>query len=104
VHDLMKKVKDRDLYEVKDIKMSLDLAINVFFYLAAIAVIDGSLKKSEKELLNKCGLCLGLDNDLISAVIRWSVNQMEINRKLSQDLQRSIQGRDQIIEKQLFEN
>ena len=104
VHDLMKKVKDRDLYEVKDIKMSLDLAINVFFYLAAIAVIDGSLKKSEKELLNKCGLCLGLDNDLISAVIRWSVNQMEINRQLSQDLKRSIQGRDQIIEKQLFEN
>ena len=104
VHDLMKKVKERDLYEVKDIKMSLDLAINVFFYIEAIAVIDGSLKKSEKELLNKCGLCLGLDNDLISSVIRWSVNQMEINRKLSQDLQRSIQGRDQIIEKQLFEN
>jgi len=49
-------------------------------------------------------LCLGLDNDLISSVIRWSVNQMEINRKLSQDLQRSIQGRDLIIEKQLFEN
>ena len=104
VHDLMKKVKDRDLYEVKDIKMSIDLAIKVFFYLSAIAVIDGSLKKSEKELLNKCGLCLGLENDLISAVIRWSVNQMEINRKLSQELKRSINDRDQIIEKLLFSN
>ena len=104
VHDLMKKVKDRDLYEVKDVKMSLDLAIQVFFYLAAIAVIDGSLKKSEKELLNKCGLCLGLENDLISAVIRWSVNQMEINRKLSQELKRSIDNRDQIIEKQILAN
>ena len=65
---------------------------------------NDKLCQEQKELLNKCGLCLGLDNDLISAVIRWSVNQMEINRKLSQDLQRSIQGRDQIIEKQLFEN
>ena len=50
VHDLMKKVKERDLYEVKDIKMELELAIKVFFYLAAIAVIDGNLKKSEKAL------------------------------------------------------
>ena len=102
VHDLMKKVKERDLYEVKDIKMGLDLAIKVFFYLAAIAVIDGNLKKSEKELLNKCGLCLGLENDLIRAVTRWSVNLMEINRKLSQELKRSNTDRERIIDKLLF--
>ena len=99
VHDLMKKVKDRDLYEVKDIKMDLELAIKVFFYLAAIAVIDGNLKKSEKELLSKCGICLGLEYDLIRAVTRWTVNQMEINRKLNHELKRSVNDRDQIIDK-----
>ncbi|HBR60101.1 MAG: hypothetical protein CL909_05040 [Deltaproteobacteria bacterium] len=103
VHDLMKKVKERDLYEVKDIKMELELAIKVFFYLAAIAVIDGNLKKSEKELLNACGGCLGLEDDLIRAVTRWSLNQMEINRKLTQDLKSSNNARDRIIEELIFE-
>ncbi|MEE3266935.1 MAG: hypothetical protein VX221_09190, partial [SAR324 cluster bacterium] len=98
VHDLMKKVKERDLYEIKDIKMELELAIKVFFYLAAIAVIDGNLKKSEKELLNVCGECLGLEDDLIRAVTRWSLNQMEINRKLRQDLKSSNNNRDRIID------
>ncbi|HIG76381.1 MAG TPA: hypothetical protein EYQ48_00085, partial [Candidatus Lambdaproteobacteria bacterium] len=53
--DLMKKVKERNLDEVKKIKMDPDLSLKVFFYLAAIAVIDGSLKKSEAELLKKYG-------------------------------------------------
>jgi hypothetical protein len=98
----MKKVKDRNLFEVKEITMELDLAIKVFFYLGAIAVIDGSLKKSEKDLLNKCGICLGLEDDLIRAVTLWSVNQMEINRKLSQELKSSNKDRDLIIDKQFF--
>jgi len=102
VHDLMKKVKERNLFEVKEIKMELDLAIKVFFYLGAIAVIDGSLKKSEKDLLNKCGLCLGLADDLIRAVTRWSVNQMEVNLKLSQELKSSNKDRDRIIDELLF--
>ena len=102
VHDFMKKVKERNLFEVKEIKMELDLAIKVFFYLGAIAVIDGSLKKSEKDLLNKCGLCLGLEDDLIRNVIRWSVNQMEINLKLSQELKSSNKDRDRIIDEQFF--
>jgi uncharacterized membrane protein YebE (DUF533 family) len=102
VHDLMKKVKERNLFEVKDIKMELDLAINVFFYLAAIAIIDGNLKKSEKELLNKCGVCLGLDDDLVRAVTRWSLNQMEINRNLRMELTSSNNDRNRIIEKLLY--
>lgn len=102
VHDLMKKVKERNLFEVKDIKMEQEFAIKVFFYLAAIAVIDGNLKKSENELLNTCGACLGLDDDLVRAVTRWSVNQMEINRKLSQELKSSNKDRDRIIDKLLF--
>lgn len=32
VHDLMKKVKERNLFEVKDIKMEQEFAIKVFFY------------------------------------------------------------------------
>jgi uncharacterized membrane protein YebE (DUF533 family) len=82
--------------------MEQEFAIKVFFYLAAIAVIDGNLKKSENELLNTCGACLGLDDDLVRAVTRWSVNQMEINRKLSQELKSSNKDRDRIIDKLLF--
>ena len=96
--DLMKKVKERNLGEVKKIKMDPDLSLKVFFYLAAIAVIDGSLKKSEAELLKKYGNCLGLEVDIIRAVISWSVKQMEINRKLTQDLKTSNTHRNRIIE------
>ena len=96
--DLMKKVKERNLDEVKKIKMGPDLSLKVFFYLAAIAVIDGSLKKSEAELLKKYGNCLDLEVDIIRAVISWSVKQMEINRKLTQDLETSNTHRNRIIE------
>ena len=102
IHDLMEKVKDRSLFEVKDIQMEQELAIKVFFYLAAIAVIDGNLKKSEKELLNKCGMCLGLENDLIRAVTKWSFNQMEINRKLSHELSSSNKDRERIIDSLIY--
>ena len=85
----MKKVKERNLDEVKKIKMDPDLSLKVFFYLAGIAVIDGSLKKSEAELLKKYGKCLDLEVDFIRAVISWSVKQMEITRKLTQDLETS---------------
>ncbi len=98
IHDLMDKVKERKLFEVETIKMETDLAIKVFFYLAAIAVIDGNLKKSEAELLKKCGQCLGLEDDLIRSVTHWSVKQMEINRKLKHDLRNSSQARSRIID------
>ena len=96
--DLMKRVKERNLLEVKKIKIDPDLSLKIFFYLAGIAVIDGSLKKSEAELLKKCGNCLSLDVDFIRAVISWSVKQMEINRKLTQDLKTSNSHRNSIIE------
>ena len=98
IHDLMKKVKERELFEVNKIKMDPDLALKVFFYLAAIAVIDGSLKKSEAELLKKCGNCLDLEVDNIRAGIAWAVKQMEINRKLSHDLKKSKDERGRIID------
>jgi len=96
--DLMKRVKERNLLEVKKINIDPDLSLKIFFYLAGIAVIDGSLKKSEAELLKKCGNCLSLDVDFIRAVISWSVKQMEINRKLTQDLKTSNSHRNSIIE------
>ena len=96
--DLMKRVKERNLLEVKKIKIDPDLSLKIFFYLAGIAVIDGSLKKSEAELLKKCGNCLDLEVDFIRAVISWSVKQMEINRKLTQDLKTSNTHRNSIIE------
>ncbi len=61
-------------------------------------VIDGELKKSEAEMLKKCGQCMGLEDDLIKAVIQWTLKQMEINRKLKEDLKSSNNFRSRIIE------
>ena len=102
IHDLMKKVKERKLFEVHKIKMDPDLALKVFFYLAAIAVIDGSLKKSEAELLKKCGNCLDLEADNIRAGITWAVKQMEINRNLSNELNKSNKERSRILDSSII--
>jgi len=98
VHKLMEKVKERKLDEVVPIKMKPNLAVKVFFYLAAIAIIDGNLKKSEQELLKKCGACLGIERDIETSVIRWSINQLEVNRKLKEDLNNSKNHRNRIID------
>ena len=98
IHALMDRVKKKEIIEIKSIRINDELAIKVFFYLAAIAVIDGELKKSEAEMLKKCGLCMGLDDDLIKAVIQWTLKQMEINRKLKEDLKNSNNFRSRIIE------
>ena len=98
INALMDRVKKKEIIEIKTIRIIDDLAIKVFFYLAAIAVIDGELKKSEAEMLKKCGLCMGLDDDLIKAVIQWTLKQMEINRKLKDDLTKSNNFRSRIID------
>ena len=98
IHALMDRVKKKEIIEIKTIRIIDELAIKVFFYLAAIAVIDGELKKSEAEMLKKCGLCMGLDDDLIKAVIQWTLKQMEINRKLKDDLKKSNNFRSRIID------
>ena len=98
IHALMDRVKKKETIEIKSIRINDESAIKVFFYLAAIAVIDGELKKSEAAMLKKCGLCMGLDDDLIKAVIQWTLKQMEINRKLKEDLSKSNNFRSRIIE------
>ena len=98
IHALMDRGKKKEIIEIKTIRIIDDLAIKVFFYLAAIAVIDGELKKSEAEMLKKCGLCMGLDDDLIRAVIQWTLKQMDINRKLKEDLTKSNNFRSRIID------
>ena len=98
IHALMDRVKKKEKIEIKSIRINDELAIKVFFYLAAIAVIDGELKKSEAAMLKKCGLCMGLDDDLIKAVIQWTLKQMEINRKLKEDLKSSNSFRSRIID------
>ena len=98
IHALMDRVKKKEIIDIKSIRINDELAIKVFFYLAAIAVIDGELKKSEAEMLKKCGLCMGLDDDLIKAVIQWTLKQMEINRKLKEDLKNSNNFRSRIID------
>ena len=98
IHALMDRVKKKEIIDIKSISINDELAIKVFFYLAAIAVIDGELKKSEAEMLKKCGLCMGLDDDLIKALIQWTLKQMEINRKLKEDLKNSNNFRSRIID------
>ena len=98
IHALMDRVKKKEMIEINSIRINDESAIKVFFYLAAIAVIDGELKKSEAVMLKKCGLCMGLDDDLIKAVIQWTLKQMEINRKLKEDLKNSNNFRSRIID------
>ena len=98
IHALMDRVKKKEIIEINSIRIDDELAIKVFFYLAAIAVIDGELKKSEAEMLKKCGDCMGLEDDLIKAVIQWTLKQMEINRKLKEDLKSSNNFRSRIID------
>ena len=98
IHSLMDRVKKKEIIEINSIRIDDELAIKVFFYLAAIAVIDGELKKSEAEMLKKCGHSMGLEDDLIKAVIQWTLKQMEINRKLKEDLNKSNNFRSRIIE------
>ena len=98
IHALMDRVKKKEIIEIRAIKINDELAIKVFFYLAAIAVIDGELKKSEAEMLKKCGHCMGLEDDLIKAVTQWTLKQMGINRKLKEDLKTSNSFRSRIIE------
>ena len=98
IHALMDRVKKKELIEISSIKINDELAIKIFFYLAAIAVIDGELKKSEAEMLKTCGHSMGLEDDLIKAVIQWTLKQMEINRKLKEDLKSSNSFRSRIID------
>ncbi len=98
IHALMNRVKKKELIEISNIRINDEVAIKVFFYLAAIAVIDGELKKSEAEMLKKCGKCMGLEDDLVKAVIQWTLKQMEINRKLKEDLKHSNRFRSRIID------
>ena len=98
IHALMDRVKKKEMIEIKTIIINDESAIKVFFYLAAIAVIDGELKKSEAAMLKKCGLCMGLDDDLIKSVTQWTLKQMEINRKLKEDLKNSNSFRSRIID------
>ena len=98
IHALMDRVKKKELIEISNIRINDELAIKIFFYLAAIAVIDGELKKSEAEMLKTCGHRMGLEDDLIKAVIKWTLKQMEINRKLKEDLRSSNSFRSRIID------
>ena len=98
IHALMDRVKKKEKIEIKTIRINDESAIKVFFYLAAIAVIDGELKKSEAAMLKKCGLSMGLDDDLIKSVTQWTLKQMEINRKLKEDLKNSNNFRSRIID------
>ena len=98
IHSLMDRVKKKELIEISKIRINDELAIKIFFYLAAIAVIDGELKKSEAKMLKTCGHSMGLEDDLIKAVIQWTLKQMEINRKLKEDLKSSNSFRSRIID------
>ena len=59
IHALMDRVKKKELIEISKIRINDELAIKIFFYLAAIAVIDGELKKNEAEMLKTCGHRIG---------------------------------------------
>ena len=49
-------------------------------------------------MLKTCGHRMRLEDDLIKAVIHWTLKQMEINRKLKEDLKSSNSFRSRIID------
>ena len=48
IHALMDRVKKKEIIDIKTININDDLSIRVFFYLAAIAVIDGMIKEKQE--------------------------------------------------------
>ena len=84
IENMLEMIKQRKLFTVDDISVPLETASGIFFYLASIAVVDGSMKRVEGDLLKSLGPKLGLPNEFVRSVMRWAMRQMEHNKMWSQ--------------------
>lgn len=96
--NLMTLIKQKKLYDIEPLKVPMEVGAQLFFYIAAISIIDGNLKKVEADLLLSIARKLGLSADFGKVVMRWAQRQMEANRKWAEEQSRINLERLQILE------
>jgi tellurite resistance protein len=96
--NLMTLIKQKKLYDIEPLKVPMEVGAQLFFYIAAISIIDGNLKKVEADLLLSIARKLGLSADFGKVVMRWAQRQMEANRKWGEEQNRINLERLQILE------
>ena len=81
----MKMIKQKKMFKIDNLNTSMSQAGEIYFYLAAIACIDGKMKKVEADLLKELGQKLNLPVDFQKAVMKWGISQMNHNQRWSQE-------------------
>ena len=85
IENLMNMIKQKKMFKIDNLNTSMSQAGEIYFYLAAIASIDGKMKKVEADLLKELGQKLNLPADFQKAVMKWGINQMNHNQRWSQE-------------------
>ena len=85
IENLMNMIKQKKMFKIDNLNTSMSQAGEIYFYLAAIACIDGKMKKVEADLLKELGQKLNLPVDFQKAVMKWGINQMNHNQRWSQE-------------------
>ena len=98
IENLMKMIREKKMFKIDSLKTSIDQAGEIYFYLAAIACIDGKMKKIEADLLKELGQKLNLPLDFQKAVLKWSMDQMNHNQRWSQEQELLNQKRESILQ------
>ena len=98
IENLMKMIREKKMFKIDSLKTSIDQAGEIYFYLAAIACIDGKMKKIEADLLKELGQKLNLPVDFQKAVLKWSMDQMNHNQSWSQEQELLNQMRESILQ------
>lgn len=98
IENLMKMIREKKMFKIDSLKTSIDQAGEIYFYLAAIACIDGKMKKIEADLLKELGQKLNLPVDFQKAVLKWSMDQMNHNQRWSQEQELLNQKRESILQ------
>ncbi len=98
IENMLEMIKQRKLFTVDEISVPLETASGIFFYLAAIAVVDGSMKRTEGDVLKSLGPKLGLPDEFTRTVMRWAMRQMEHNKIWSRGQAKLLIERGHILE------
>ena len=98
IENLMNMIRQKKMFEIENLKTSMEQAGEIYFYLASIACIDGKMKKIEVDLLKELGKKLNLPRDFQKAVLKWSVDQMNHNQRWSQEQSLLDQKREAVLQ------
>ena len=98
IDNLMNMIRQKKMFEIDNLKTSMDQAGEIYFYLASIACIDGKIKKIEADLLKELGQKLNLPGDFQKAVLKWSMDQMNHNQRWSEEQSLLNQKREGVLQ------